>query len=150
MDYLIPLACAALLAVLVLYIGYPLFATRRPAQSPTTSAASTRDLLERKEQLYAGIKELEFDRNTGKLAEVDYRRLRAELESEALGVLRELDQLNGEVDDATLQSRIEADVRDQRRTAAAAEPHRCSSCEAPRQTEALFCSQCGQRFTETG
>ena len=149
-DYLIPLACAALLAILVLYIGYPFFATRRPAQSPTTSATSAKDLLERKEQLYAGIKELEFDRNTGKLAEEDYRLLRAELEGEALGVLRQLDQLNGEVDGATLQSRIEADVRDQRQTAAATEPDRCPSCEAPRQIRARFCSQCGQRFAETG
>ena len=149
-DYLIPLACVSLLAVLVLYIGYPLFATRLPARSPTTSAASARDLLERKEQLFAGIKELEFDRNTGKLAEEDYRQLRAELEAEALGVLRELDQLNGEVDSATLQSRIEADVRDLRQTTAAAGPDRCPSCEAPHQTRARFCSQCGQRFAETG
>ena len=132
-----------------MYIGYPLFAARRRASSvPSSSTLPAKDLLERKEQLYASIKELEFDRSTGKLVQEDYQLLRAELERDALHVLQEVDQLNGQVDSTALQSRIEADVHKLRQTTAASA--QCPSCKAQRQPQDRFCSQCGTPFAATG
>ena len=132
-----------------MYIGYPLFAARRRASSvPSSSTLPAKDLLERKEQLYASIKELEFDRSTGKLDEEDYQLLRAELERDALHVLQEVDQLNGQVDSTALQSRIEADVHKLRQTTAASA--QCPSCKAQRRPQDRFCAQCGTPFAATG
>ena len=146
MDYLLPIACILLVAGLIFYLGYPLFVARQQAQA-LFYFPHARELMERKEQLYAGIKELEFDRNTGKLAAEDYQRLRAELEDEALQVIRQLDQLNGQADSGVLQARIEAEVRTRRQQTAAA--NSCPSCEATRRPGDRFCSRCGARFEET-
>ena len=148
MDYFIPIACTALLGGLVLYVGYPLFAARRQTQRAPTSTLPAKDLLERKEQLYASIKEIEFDLSTGKLAEEDYLLLRAELERDALHVLQEVDQLNGQVDSTVLQNQIEADIHKLRQTATTA-LSLCPSCKAQRQPEDRFCSQCGAHLAET-
>ena len=42
------------------------------------------------------IKELEFDYNTGKISEPDYKELLHKLEKEATGILEHLDQLEQE------------------------------------------------------
>lgn len=144
MEYLIPLSCMGLLLGLVLYVGYPLFTTHQQAQALSSDARS-RQLQERKEQLYAAIKELEFDQDLGKLSAEDYQELRSQLETEALTVIQQLDQLDGRPDADALQERIEREVLALRTEQPA---DSCPSCQAARHPEDLFCSRCGTRFEE--
>jgi len=53
-------------------------------------------LLVRKEETLISIKELEFDYDTGKISEPDYKELLHKLEAEATGILEHLDQLEQE------------------------------------------------------
>jgi hypothetical protein len=145
MDYLIPLGCAALLVGFALYVGLPLLNAQLRVQMPS-SGAPTQQLQERKEQLYATIKELELDRDLGKLHEEDYQKLRRDLESQALDLLQQLDQLNGHTHAETLRTRIEEDISKLR-----GQPNsgvQCSSCEAFPRPGDQFCSQCGAPFGE--
>jgi len=50
-------------------------------------------LLERKEQLYENLRDLNFEYRAGKYPEEDFRTQRAHLEAETAGVLAEIDRL---------------------------------------------------------
>ncbi|HEX5658566.1 MAG TPA: hypothetical protein VFX59_15290 [Polyangiales bacterium] len=50
------------------------------------------DLLSEKEAALKGIKDLEFEREVGKLSDEDFKRLEAELRGRAKGVLKQLDE----------------------------------------------------------
>ena len=145
MDYLIPLSCAALLVIFALYVGRPLLDVRLQAKIPSFNAPTLR-LQERKEELYATIKELELDRDLGKLRQEDYLPLRQDLESQALALLQQLDQLNGHTHAEKLRMRIEEDVTELRRPPVSRP--QCPSCGAHPRAEDRFCSQCGTPFGE--
>ena len=123
------------------------------------------ELTERKEQLYASIKELEFDRSLGKMSQEDYQGLRGSLEGEALDVLRQLDSLDGhaalEGEAVALAARIEADVAAFRGEsgdlatalvagagAAVPAPAFCPGCGQPRRAAHRFCPHCGERLDD--
>ena len=144
MNYLVLLGCMALLVGFVLYVGYPLFISRQ-RQQVRASEGQGKHLEERKEQLYAAIKELEVDLDQGKLSASDYQYLRRELEAEALELIQQLDQLNGHVSAGSLRERIDADVLELRQSEAEAND-RCMACGADRRAKDQFCPQCGARF----
>ena len=152
MEPLILIAGMALLLVLVFFVGYPFFASRQQTQIRSASASS-RQLQERKEQLYSSIKELDFDQQLGKLSAEDHARLRNQLESQALEVMQQLDALDGHSrsrDGADpLQERIERAVRDRRTRPTAAAADRCPSCGADHRPGDLFCAQCGAHLGES-
>lgn len=50
-------------------------------------------LLERKEQLYENLRDLNFEYKAGKYPDEDFQTQRAHLEAETAGVLREIEQL---------------------------------------------------------
>ena len=54
------------------------------------------ELEARKEAKYREIRDAEMDRAQGKLTEADFRRQDAELRSEAIAILKELDRARGE------------------------------------------------------
>jgi hypothetical protein len=89
MVYLI----AGLLTLLALaVVSWPFF--KPPETVPAEPAsADARDLLVQKETLYAAIKELDFDYESGKLAIEDYQQARRGYELQAVDVLREIDRL---------------------------------------------------------
>ena len=91
---------------------------RRAASEASSSALA----LER-EAVYAGIRDLDHDFETGKLAEEDYEAFRSELRARAVALLRE--------------ERLE--------TATPSEPGppRCPECQTAVDADARFCSQCG-------
>ena len=76
----------------------------------------------------------------------DHDSLRAELESEALGVLSRLQQLEAADPDRDLRRRIEEDAR----TLAAAPPDPapgpCPGCGRNREPAHRFCPGCGRRL----
>ncbi len=69
------------------------------------------DVALRKESVYASLKELEFDYQTGKLSRDDYQELRSDLESMALSLLKRADGVKEEKDrHKTIDEEIELEV----------------------------------------
>ena len=95
----------------------------------------------------AALKEIEFDRETGKLSDADYDFLKAEYTAMALDALRK-EQAGRASDD--LEAIIAAKVRSLR-SASATTPSdtsipACSTCGPRPEADAVFCSNCGHRL----
>jgi hypothetical protein len=84
------LAGAALLVALFIYTFWPenVFASQR-------EKTRLDFLLERKEQLYENLRDLNFEYRAGKYPEEDFQSQRAQLENEAAVLLAEFEHLQG-------------------------------------------------------
>jgi len=105
----------------------------------------------------AALKEIEFDRETGKLSDDDYEFLKAKYTVAAVEALRQ-DQAGAVPND--IEALIAAKVRSLR-SAAATTPSdilsplsassgsgpACHTCGPRPETDAVFCSTCGRRLT---
>ena len=91
----VALGAAALLAVAcVLVAARPFLAEREAdatAAEPSAAESERVRLLAERDRALAALKELEFDRRTGKVSEDDYRELVRELRREAAEILRALE-----------------------------------------------------------
>ena len=91
------LLALALLVVLAWFVTGPL---RRPAGEEEGGAEledpHIADLEARKEAKYREIRDAELDHAQGKLSDSDWRRQDAELRQEAIAILKELDEAEGE------------------------------------------------------
>ena len=138
MDFAIAiLVMAAALAVL----AYPLYRTR---QQPAALNVSTLDnLLAQRDGLYATLRDLELDRQLGKLDDADYNALRDKYMTQASQVLQELDTVQGKGAAVEANAALEQEVRAQRKTK--------DQKNAPANTKSAagFCRNCGQAY-ETG
>jgi len=90
MDVLGPLIVIVLLGVVVWLVSGPL---RRAPAVEEAEATRREDLEAAKEAKYREIRDAELDYRTGKLSEADWRALDRELRSEAMDLLRRLDDL---------------------------------------------------------
>jgi hypothetical protein len=90
MDVLGPLIVIVLLGVVVWLVSGPL---RRAPAVEEAEATRREDLEAAKEAKYREIRDAELDYRTGKLSEADWRVLDRELRSEAMDLLRRLDDL---------------------------------------------------------
>src|SRR5690606_4666376 len=89
-----------------------------------------------KGRVLAALRELEFDRATGKLSEADYAQLTATYSAEALRLQREEDEARGAAGRAARRGRP-------------VEPTpTCPTCGPRPEADALFCSACGTRLAE--
>jgi hypothetical protein len=86
----------------------------------------------------AALKELEFDRATGKLSDTDYAFLNARYTKEAVAALR-ADEA------ASAGSDIEAMIAARARALAGGAPA-CPTCGPRPEADAIFCSSCGTRI----
>jgi hypothetical protein len=145
MELLVPIFCLLLLVSLVFYVGYPLVGVATPFG---LREGEHQRLIERREQLLAAIKEIEFDQAMGKLPEGEYQHFRRQFEAEAMAVLHQLDLLKSSAGQTGggLAARVEKDIRALRQK----DQSHCSSCGAQRQPADHFCSRCGARFAEAG
>jgi Double zinc ribbon len=86
----------------------------------------------------AALRDLELDRETGKLSDDDYAWLKARYTGEAVAALRAEDATGGESD---IEQLIAA-----RAKAMAGGPPACPICGPRPEADALFCSTCGTRL----
>lgn len=138
---LVEVVAAALAGMAVLWLVLaPL--VRPPAARP--EALEPQDPLEtRRGQSLAALKELDFDREMGKLSDADYQALRQAYTAEALAVLREEDPFGeerGAPADAA-EALIAARARVQTRPAVRGSA--CARCGPRPESDARFCSECG-------
>ena len=102
----------------------------------------------------AALKEIEFDRATGKLSDVDYQMLMARYTGQAVEAMRaekETDppaaapvSIPGADGAAAVESVIAAKVRAIRSGAGESAPN-CTTCGPRPESDAIFCSHCGTR-----
>lgn len=94
----------------------------------------------------AALKEIEFDRETGKLSDADYEYLKAKYTSAALEALREEDVEPGFNDvEALIAARVRA-LRSASASTLDASALACLTCGPRPEPDAVFCSTCGNRL----
>lgn len=104
------------LAVLVaLIIGQPFFRQNANLAASEPTAASELEhrrsgLLAERDRLLSALQELDFDHGLGKIPSEDYPVQRASLLQRAAGVLRALDEIQGEQGIASAEDRVERAV----------------------------------------
>lgn len=115
------------------------------------------DILEKlknkKDGVYATIRELEFDLSMGKLSEEDFQILKRQYVQEAAGYLQEMDQLESSkaavsmLADKDLEEEIEPVVTAPRIHKSAKRKYiYCTSCGEKAAVESRFCAACGSNI----
>jgi hypothetical protein len=118
--------------------------TTQPVTAPTDDA-DLEDLTESdspKIKALLALKEIEFDRATGKISDEDYVRLKARYESDAIAAIKAEEQ--AATQRATpIADRAEAAIR-RARARAGTGRRVCPSCGPRPEDNAVFCSGCGR------
>ena len=99
----------------------------------------------------AALKEIEFDRETGKLSDEDYAFLKGKYTGVALEALR-AEAASQAAGDGDVEVMIAARVRALRSAATSAPPGApaCPACGPRPEPDAVFCSSCGRRLHAGG
>ena len=119
-------------------------------------------LQRRRDRALAALREIEFDRATGKLSDDDFQRMHAAYQAEALEALRAVDEANGGRADQTAGARdgrsrvsasappagdatdaVEALIAEARATARERKQRFCAECGTPLEGSGRFCVECG-------
>lgn len=136
--------------VAVLLVLQPLFSPRAAAQAAVEASAEVEFVeLEESEspkiQALLALKEIEFDRATGKLSDDDYRELKAKYATTALEAIRreEAEGTGGAARAEGTGDEAEALIR----KVAAGRTAVCPSCGPRPEDDAMFCSKCGRPLT---
>lgn len=112
------------------------------AGGPAEDDAELEDLTESdspKVKALLALREIEFDRATGKLAEEDYVRLKARYESDAIAAIRAEEQSARE-EARPASDRAEEAIRRARQGSR----RTCPACGPRPESNAVYCSQCGR------
>jgi hypothetical protein len=91
------LVLAALAAAAILFVVFPLvrpLSARDLEPELSPQERERRILVDRRDELYAALRELELEHRTGKLNDADLAGTRAALRAEAVDVLRRLEELD--------------------------------------------------------
>ncbi|MEJ7810088.1 MAG: zinc ribbon domain-containing protein [Gemmatimonadaceae bacterium] len=130
---MIALAVGTLLALAALaFVLYPLFSDPRAARAVEPGVSAE---VERGQAAIAALREVEFDRATGKLSDSDYAALSATYTSDALAAMR----AEGAPPAADAEDPVEAVILQYR-----ARRRECTSCGPRPEADALYCSSCGR------
>jgi len=134
------LMAVLVVGVVAVVLAYPLF---NPAPMATTEHGGVADELaaleERKLQIYAAIRDLGFDFHTDKLEEDDYEHEVERLKAEAVGVMKQIDDLQEQSPRGP--ESLEAEIA--RARAERSDDGPTAGGGAPPQAAAAFCTQCG-------
>ncbi len=149
------LVIGLLLALAALaYVLHPLFA-ELPDQEPAPDARITGDANRAAadgDEAIAALREIEFDRETGKLSERDYEILRSSYSAAAIREMRVSDSRHAARTQVESHAKL-ADGRFAARSPEASHATRslraCERCGPRAEPDALYCSSCGHFLAET-
>ena len=159
---------------MAIYIALPFFLRKKEIVDQTFSykegdgADPTQESLvslnNQKENLYAAIKDIEFDYGLGKLSKEDFDELNSKYKSEAASILKHIDGIEKEGGVKNLDDELEQEILSQRKSsrtldvdieseisafrASSSNKPNCASCGAEYESEDLFCSKCGAKLKE--
>ncbi len=137
----IEILAAAFVGLSLLWLVFePLFTAHGARPADVIDLDALEDLEDTRSGVaLAALKEIEFDRETGKLSDNDYEFLKQKYTVEALSALRTEDAGSpAAAIEAQVAARV-ATLRDDGRTAAA-----CGACGAEASPGARFCPDCGK------
>ncbi len=166
MDIIVVVVIVLMALVALWWIFKPLFAgSEAEIEIFSPEDQQLLELEERRDTLYATIKDLKQDLEDNKIAETDFQQMRAELMRQAAVILRQIDQLTGDAD-LRLNARIDALLADFQSNGNAAPPALiqsaraeilqeikappktlCPNCSHPVDPEDVFCTRCGTPLT---
>lgn len=138
-------AAAILLGIGVLWLVFQPFVTP-PTSEPEYVEPPELEETDRGQALLA-LKEIEFDRETGKLSDGDYAMLKGRYTERALDAMRREEAALAGSGGADLEQLIAARVsrlRSEGGVATATAPGACPTCGPRPEADALWCSTCGQ------
>jgi ribosomal protein L40E len=105
---------------------------------PVAKTDRARAVLEREKALVLrSIKELEFDRNMGKVSEADFNEIGGRLRARALALMQDLERAAREVP---------TDKPVARKATGAGASDVCKGCGTRNDPDAKFCKQCGRKL----
>jgi hypothetical protein len=140
----VALVVGTVLAVCALaFVLYPLFFGTSAPHSLVTSSAPRATGIEQDVAIIA-LREIEFDRATGKLSDTDYAQLKERYTAEALAALRREAGSNSAQAAASIEDEIEAAVLAYRANHPA-----CATCGPRPEPDAIYCSSCGRYLRGT-
>jgi hypothetical protein len=120
--------------VAVAFVLVPLFRDDPASSSPSPMAASPEDPSE--DDAIGALREIEFDRVTGKLSDGDYSALKSRYTADALEAMRAAESEASAPDASDLAE--QAVLRYRQRTSS------CESCGPRPEPDAVYCSTCGR------
>ena len=127
------LAVALILAILVaIYIALPFFQNRIRHLSFEVNHRAE-DLETRKKEIYAAIRDIDFDLKMGKLSEEDHQELKEQYKQDAIHLLKEIDQ-------------IQSPAPQRKGKESEAKQVFCHACGAPLARNDQFCGACGTQM----
>ena len=131
---------AALVGISLLWLVFePVFTTGGPSVAGPLDLDGFEDLEDTRSGVaLAALKEIEFDRETGKLSDADYEFLKQKYTVEALEALRAEDAAPGGFEPGAAPPTAAA-------PAAGAGPQFCAHCGRPLSSGSRFCGDCGGR-----
>jgi len=166
MDILITVVIVLMVVVSLWWVLKPLWGEiEEEVEAISPEQQNLIDLEQRKDALYAAIKDLKQDLDAGKITAADYQRMRGEMTQEAAAVLQEIDalsqgmdaqldaqidnlltgyQANGAAKDAAFVGSVRAAIE---READAPQKALCPNCSHSVNPNDTFCSQCGTILT---
>lgn len=147
-------ACALVLTLFWLWLSLRqtfVHAAEAQVATPESGSSARAALLAEKQSLLVALKDLEAERDTGKLSEADFAELNARYRARARTVLQKLDaQLtpHREAARALLKGAAEAPKASPASPAAASASAAlvCESCSASNDSDAAFCKKCGAKL----
>ena len=126
----------------VLYIALPFFKKKTSNDKVDPGNNRLIDLYETRDSLLSTLKDLELDREMGKISDEDFDEISAHYRREAINVLRDIDKLEGDGGVKEPEENMETVFSQQEEGEVAL----CSACGANVDIHDRFCSRCGQRL----
>lgn len=149
-------ALLLILAAVTAAVFFPLIRSRPEPPGPGDDhLGRLEELAKQRDTSYATIQELEFDHQTGKLSDEDFRELYETYKADALRAIRDIDEATSLSAEA-LDGKIEAEIRDLRRRSfgqshrSTVAKDRCPNCGTRFTPPARFCGQCGTELPAAG
>jgi len=131
-----------IMLVSAVYVAQPYWHPAVAARSPRGNNLLG-ELIEKRDELLAALKEIEFDHATGKMADDDFAEMNERYRNEAVTVLKRIDALGG---GNGASKKLEKDLAKLRSKRSRKKTTFCASCGRPVYSDDQFCSGCGSKL----
>ena len=130
--------------VIVWFVLLPIIrGDKRTIDVEETQREGLENLLLQKEMVFAELKDLDFEKAMGRIAESDFTRLRQQYKLKAETILQHIDMLGHS---SERDEWIEKEVKARRRNGEPNTTLRCAKCGTENVATHRFCNRCGHQL----